>query len=70
MDANFRNSKFRKLNKSVYRLVHYEKNFYLEMVNYLKYKVYEGEPCILNPYNIKMMVGLYVYYLIFVGELE
>ena len=45
MNTKFKDSKFSKLNKSVYGLVQPEKNFYLETINYLKtkdYQVYEG----------------------------
>ena len=46
MNKKFKDSKFSKLNKSVYGLVQSEKNFYLEKINYLKtknYQVYEVE---------------------------
>ena len=38
LDNNFKNTKFRKLNRSVYGLVQAVKNFYDELSNYLQSK--------------------------------
>ena len=61
LDNNFKNTRFSKLNRSVYGLVQAAKNFYYELTNYLQsknFKIYEGEPCLLNKQEV--YVGLYV----------
>ena len=61
LDTTFKDTRFRKLNRSVYGLVQAEKNFYDEITNYLQsknFKIYEGEPCLLNKQEV--YVGLYM----------
>ena len=61
LDSTFKETIFRKLNRSVYGLVQASKNFYDEITNYLQpknFKIYEGEPCLLNKEEV--YVGLYV----------
>ena len=61
LETTFQGNKFRKINRSVYGLVQASKNFYDEITIYLKtkdFKIYEGEPCLLNKEEIYF--GLYV----------
>ena len=51
LDTTFKDTRFTKLNRSVYGLVQDSKNFYYEITNYLQsknFKIYEGETCILK----------------------
>ena len=66
--TTFKYTRFSKLNRSVYGLVQADKNFYDEITNYLQsknFKIYEGEPCLLNKDEI--YVGLYVDDLLIIG---
>ena len=68
MYSTYQETKFSKLNRSVYGLVKSVKNFYDDITNYLKtkdLKIYEVEPCILNKQDI--YIGLYVDYLLIIG---
>ena len=68
LDNNFKNTRFSKLNMSVYGLVQAANNFYDELTNYLQSKnfnIYEGEPCLLNKQEV--YVGLYVDDLLIIG---
>ena len=71
LDNNFKNTRFRKLNRSIYGLVQAAKNFYDELTNYLQsknFKIYEGEPCLLNKQEV--YVGIYVDDLLIIGPTD
>ena len=71
LDNNFKNTRFSKLNRSVYGLVQAAKNFYDELTNYLQsknFQIYEGEPCLLNKQEV--YVGLYVDDLLIIGPTD
>ena len=68
LDTTFKDTRFRKLNRSVYGLVGDDKNFYDKITNYLQsknFKIYEGEPCLLNKQEV--YVGLYVDDILIIG---
>ena len=68
LDTTFQGTKFIKINMLVYGLVQSSKSFYDEITIYLKtknFKIYKGEPCILNKEEI--YVGLYVDDLLIIG---
>ena len=68
LDNKFKNTRFSKLNRSIYGLVQAAKNFYDELTNYLQsknFQIYEGEPCLLNKKEV--YIGLYVDDLLIIG---
>ena len=68
LDTTFKDTRFRKLKRLVYGLVHSSKNFYDEITNYLQsknFKIYKGEPCLLNKQEV--YVGLYVDDILIIG---
>ena len=71
LDTTFKDTRFIKLNRSVYGLVQASKNFYNEITNYLQsknFKIYEGEPYILNKQEV--YVGIYVDDILIIGPMN